>query len=285
MTTIGQVKSIWRYPVKSMMGEELQLCDLNSMGLPGDRGWALRDDVQVRGAKKFPILMQCRAEYLSEPTEDKIPEVRFEFPDGSTTSSQDENIHGKLSDVVGKKVRIYPRQPAEDLEYYRRKEKINAESSRELFGRLPDEPLPDLSKMIPADILNQLKDYTSPLGTYFDAFPIHFVTTSWLEELEAQNPETRFEAQRFRPNFLIKSSEKGFVEEAWCGRTIRIGSAELKCEVPTVRCSMTIQKTGDLPKDPKVLRTVVSHSGQNVGAYARVSKEGSVEVGDSVELL
>ena len=285
MSTVGRVKSIWRYPVKSMMGEDLQQCEVGPLGLPGDRGWALRDDVQVRGAKKFPVLMQCRAEYLSEPTSGKIPEVRFELPDGSTTDSQDEGVNEKLSNVVGKPVRLYPRQPANDLDYYRRKEKVDKESSRELFGRLPDEPLPDLRKMIPADILNQLKDYTSPLGTYFDAFPIHFVTTSWLTELKKQNPTTRFEAERFRPNFLIESSGEGYVEESWCGGTIRIGTAELKCEVPTVRCSMTIQKTGDLPKDPKVLRTIVSNSGQNVGAYARISKVGLVRIGDSVELL
>lgn len=285
MSTVGRVKSIWRYPVKSMMGEDLQHCEVGPLGLPGDRGWALRDDIQVRGAKKFPVLMQCRAEYLSEPTSGTIPDVRFELPDGSTTDSQDKDINRKLSNVVGKPVRLYPRQPAKDLDHYRREEKIDAESSRELFGRLPDEPLPDLRKMIPADILDQLKDYTSPLGTYFDAFPVHFVTTSWLAELKKQNPTTRFEAQRFRPNFLIESSDEGYVEESWCGGTIRIGTAELKCEVPTVRCSMTIQETGDLPKDPKVLRTIVSSSGQNVGAYARISKVGLVRIGDPVELL
>ncbi len=144
--------------------------------------------------------------------------------------------------------------------------------------------MPDLST-IPSDVLDEIMEFTSPRGTHFDAYPITFLTTSWLAELSRHNPEARFEAPRFRPNFLIDGAEPGYAEEAWCGKRVRIADAEFECDIPTVRCSMTVHQTEDLPKDPKVLRTIVKQSGQNVGAYVRVAKAGVVKVGDSVELL
>ncbi|NNL85396.1 MAG: MOSC domain-containing protein [Myxococcales bacterium] len=284
MSVVARVRNIWRYPVKSMMGEELSKCRVDEWGIPGDRGWALRDSVQVRGAKKFPVLMQCRARYRSEPDQGLMPPVEFELPDGARAASDDRDIDARLSDLVGKEVKLYPRLPAEEHEHYRRNEKLDAAAAREMFGRTPDEPLPDLST-IPRDILDEITEFTSPLGTYFDAFPVHLLTTSWLDALRVENPKARFEAPRFRPNFFLEGAGAGFAEEAWCGKRIRIGSVELLCETPTVRCSMTTQATEDLPKDPKVLRTIVQASGQNVGAYARVVKAGTLRVGDPVELL
>ena len=284
MSSVGRVKTLWRYPVKSMMGEEISESLVTGLGLPGDRGWALRDNVQVRGAKKFPVLMQCRARYTEEPKDDIIPNVTLELPDGSRVTSDAADIHNRLSALVGKAVKLFPRQPANDEAHYRRNEKLDAESLLEMFGRLPEEPLPDLSTF-PPDLLKEITEFTSPLGTYFDAFPITVLTTSWLDELAKRNPEAQFGAARFRPNFLIDGAEAGFAEEAWCGKRIRIGEAEFHCDIPTVRCSMTVQQTEDLPEDPKVLRTIVRESNQNVGAYARVAKAGRVRVGDSVELL
>ena len=42
--TVGRVLEIWRYPVKSMRGESLQVADIDSLGLNGDRGWAIKDN-------------------------------------------------------------------------------------------------------------------------------------------------------------------------------------------------------------------------------------------------
>jgi hypothetical protein len=66
---VGRVLEIWRYPVKSMAGAELRECRVSERGIPGDRGWALRDEEvrEIRGAKKFPSLLECSARYLREP--------------------------------------------------------------------------------------------------------------------------------------------------------------------------------------------------------------------------
>ena len=40
---VGSIASLWRYPVKSMLGEELQSSVVTSRGLLGDRAYALLD--------------------------------------------------------------------------------------------------------------------------------------------------------------------------------------------------------------------------------------------------
>ena len=131
----------------------------------------------------------------------------------------------------------------------------------------------------------ELFEYTSPLGTYFDALPIHLLTTASLRALGRENPAAAFDPRRFRPNFLIEpaSETDALVEVAWCGEALRLGGATVKVEMGTPRCSMTTQPQGDLPKDPTVLRTIVRHADQNVGVYASVLRPGRVGVGDAVE--
>jgi hypothetical protein len=152
---------------------------------------------------------------------------------------------------------------------------------REDFGREPGEPLPDLSVLPP-----ELFEFTSPPGTYFDAFPIHLLTTASLDALARLNPDSAWDARRFRPNFFVETAEgvEGLVESGWGGSAVRLGGAVIKCEMPAPRCSMTIQAQGGLPKDPRVLRTIVK-VGQNLGVYASVREAGRVSVGDEVELL
>ena len=92
--------------------------------------------------------------------------------------------------------------------------------------------------------------------------------------------------RRFRPNFLIETERdiRGLIEAEWSGRTVRVGGVELKCELPTVRCGMTMQAQAGLEKDPSVLRTIVRDADQNLGIYASVASAGGVKVGDTVEL-
>ena len=102
-----------------------------------------------------------------------------------------------------------------------------------------------------------------------------------------KNPGAAWDVRRFRPNFVVETTAGigGLAEEAWCGKTIRIGEIELRCEMPTPRCGMTTQPQERLAKDPSVLRTIVASAGQNLGAYANVARAGRVAVGDSVTLV
>jgi uncharacterized protein YcbX len=284
---LGHVTEIWRYPVKSMGGERLEQSSVGRLGVPGDRGWALRDESagEMRGAKKFPALLRCRARYLSEPAGDRIPVAEITLPDGARVRSDEPGAAQVLSRLLDAEVTLWPRRPADDREHYRRA--LPADPSqfelelRAIFGRLPEEPLPDLS-VFPQELF----EFTSPLGTYFDAFPLHLLTTSTLAELARRNATASFDRRRFRPNFLVELDDvtPGFVENGWCGREVKVGALCVRIEMAAVRCSMTIQPQEELPQDPSVLRTIVREAAQNVGVYATVVSEGTVRVGDPIEV-
>ncbi|MEM7465474.1 MAG: MOSC N-terminal beta barrel domain-containing protein [Pseudomonadota bacterium] len=286
MATLGRVAEIWRYPVKSMRGESLENVNFGIGGITGDRGWAIRDEKsgEIRGAKKFPKLMQCEARYAQEPQFNEDTGAQISLPNGERFSTLDDKANTLLSKFLDAEVSLHGHRPASDLEHYKRQEALDEQSLRDLLSRNSDEPLPDLSTF-PPDVLQEISEYTSPRGTYFDAFPVHILTTSWLKTLASKNPDSQFAPARFRPNLLIDGAADGYPENDWCGKTIRIGDAALECVLPTVRCGMTTHATGELPKDTQVLRTIVKNSEQNVGAYANVVQAGEIKIGDSVELL
>ena len=306
---VGRVKEVWRYPLKSMAGERLEAVGVGVRGLHGDRGWALRDEEagEIRGAKKSPALILCAARYREQPAAGASPpHADVTLPDGSATATDAPDVNERLSELVGRRVTLWPLQAASDLAHYRRAMPFArtigllsrsrnfrrlAQGTlrltgrdrwlREGFGREPGEPLPDLSVLPPA-----LFEFTSQPGTYFDAFPIHLLTTASLDALARLGPDSAWDARRFRPNFLIETAAgvEGLVEAGWGGRALRVGALHLKCEMPAPRCSMTIQAQAGLPKDPRVLRTIVK-VGQNLGFYANVETPAFVSVGDEVELL
>lgn len=280
---IGVVRELWRYPVKSMGGETMTRATLDANGLPGDRGWALRDEAagEVRGAKKLPALVGCMARYRAEPDAASVPHADITLPGGEVTATDDPDAARRLSALVGRSVTLHPRRPADDLAHYRRGLPDNADMEtelREIFGRLPDEPLPDLSLLPP-----ELFEYTSPRGTYFDVAPIHLVTTA---SLAALGPAERFDRRRFRPNLVIETAPgvAGLPESEWSGRTLRVGGAVLRATIPTMRCVMVTLPQANLPKDPAILRAIVRDAGQNFGLYADVAAGGAVAVGDPVLL-
>jgi uncharacterized protein YcbX len=123
-------------------------------------------------------------------------------------------------------------------------------------------------------------------GTYFDAYPIHLVTTATLSYLGSMNPAARFDVRRFRPNFVVETpvGETGLVEVSWVGKIVRLGEVSLEIVGDCPRCSMTIQAVGELPQDPSVLRTIVQVAAENVGVYAKVKTPGTVSVGDPVTI-
>jgi uncharacterized protein YcbX len=273
--------------VKSMGGERIEQATLGATGLPGDRGWAVRDEAagEIRGGKKLPALMLCSARYLREPDGHTVPPAEITLPDGASVTTDDRTVAERLSALLGRAVTLWPIRPADDRDHYRRglpDKNDMIEELRDIFGRLPDEPLPDLSVFPP-----EIFEFTSPLGTYFDAFPLHVLTTASLAALAAEGPVDRFDRRRFRPNVLVETDGalRGLVESGWSSRPLRIGEAVATIQMPTARCSMIAQPQPGLAKDPQVLRTVVRDADQNLGIYATITTPGTVRVGDPVELV
>ena len=272
----ASVTNMYRYPVKSMMGEALSEADIGEAGIAGDRGWAVRDEKRggIRGGKKIPQLMTLAAQ--SGPAAPLIT-----APDGDSASASSEGINEWLSDKLNHPVTLWPLLPAHQLDHYRRGAPDTRDFEQELravFGRLPDEPLPDLTGF------EGLLEFESPPGTYFDAFSLSIMSQQSLATMNRLDGESRFDVRRFRPNLLvdIPDSDHPFPEQAWVGRTLSVGSVKLKIEMTCPRCSMTTHGFDDLPQDTQIMRKLVSNSEGNLGIYASVLEAATVLAGDSV---
>ena len=281
---LGKVDSIFRYPVKSMMGEKIEETSVTSNGVLGDRVWAVRDEVRggIRGAKKIPQLMQLSAACIVEPTGYGSDPTAVTLADGEVIRTDDQNINARLSQALDHKVTIWPIMPKEQLDHYRRgapdSDDLETEL-RQVFGRTTDEPLPDLS-IFPPEIL----EYESPPGTYFDAFPLLILSKRSLAAMNQRQPASIFDRKRFRPNLLIEdfNSVGDFPEEAWEGFRLKVGSVVLKAEVVCPRCVVTTHGFEKLPKDPSIMRGLVKENNGNLGLYASVEEPGKISAGDKI---
>ena len=267
--SIGKVVSIWRYPVKSMMGEELNSSNVTQRGLIGDRVYAIIDleTGKVASAKnpgKWGKLFDFRAAFIDSPQNvENIPPVRITLPDGSPIFSNNGEINGTLSKVLGREVSI-----------------MNASLTSPSY----EEYWPDIEGLAQREIVT---DEAMPPQTFFDIAVIHLLTTSTIDRLRELYPEGRFEVRRFRPNIVVESTseEKDFIENSWVNMKLRIGEeVVLKVIGPCTRCVMITLPQGDLPKDLGILRTVAKYNQVHAGVYASVHRGGTIRRGDIVQL-
>jgi uncharacterized protein YcbX len=269
-----------------MEGERLDAVAIGPRGLVGDRAWAVRDEVRggIRGAKKIPQLMRLAATYPSPPAAAGSSPAEIVLPDGSRCRTDDPDVNARVSAALDHAVSLWPLLPADAVEHYRRGAPTHSDFEEEMratFARTPDEPLPDLTVFPP-----ELFEFESPLGTYFDAFPLLLMTTSSLRSMEERHPSSRFDVRRFRPNLLIDTGDAaGFPESEWAARRLRVGEVVLEITVSCPRCVMTTHGFADLPKDPGVMRALVKETGGQLGAYATVATPGTVRRGDAVAFV
>lgn len=285
-SNVGTVAALWRYPVKSMGGEELTASDVDARALHGDRMWAVRDLElnAVTTARRLPMLLGCTARYFEEPAPGTGPgdvaPVIVTFPDGTEVSSNDHTqMDARLSELTGKKVTLVPLPALSDKAAYRGVT-ASKKDLRGQFGLNEDEPLVDLS-MFPLRKLAELAIYATPVGIFADAYPLHIVTTASLRTMAAQGGD--FDVRRFRPNMVIDSPATGLVEQDWLGGSLQAGGVTAQVEIPTVRCTIPLREQAGLPGDPAVMRSVSRYGDRCLGVYAGIAQPGSVAVGDPVE--
>jgi uncharacterized protein YcbX len=269
-TVLGSIVSLWRYPVKSMLGEELNATEVAKRGLLGDRAYALVDsaDGKVASAKnprKWPQLFDCRAALVDIPVAGvKAPPVRITLPDGDIVNSEQPGLNQIFSKMLKREVKLT--------------------ELPDVRTATAEEYWPDIEGL---DHRDTVTDFPLPEGTFFDCALVHLLTTATLDRLRELYPQGRFEVRRFRPNIVVDTAygEKDFVENAWIGQVLAIGdSVRLRVTGPCPRCVMTTLPQGDLPQDTGILRTAARHNRANVGIYASVLEAGTVRRGDSVRL-
>jgi uncharacterized protein YcbX len=265
----GSVVGLWRYPVKSMLGEELNAAEVTDRGLVGDRQFAVVDAAtgKVAGAKnprKWGNFFDFRAVYVEPPERgSKLPAVRLTLPDGTVVTSEQPDLAQVLSSALGREVAF-----------------TEARHDGESSGVQAEEYWPDMEGL---DYRDTVTEWELPEGTFFDLAVVHVLTTSTLDRLRQLYPEGRFEVRRFRPNIVVASDGLGFVENDWVGHTVAIGKeVRLRISGPCPRCVMTTLAQGDLPKDAGILRTAAQNNKANVGVYADVAEGGAIRRGDTV---
>ena len=278
----GSVVALWRYPVKSMLGEELNASAVTTRGLLGDRAYALvdRSDGKVASAKnprKWPQLFDFRAAFVEPPRPGApLPPVRITLPDGTMLTSTQTNLNQSLTQALHREVTFDATE--------RGQQEVVESTFPNPWTPQAEEYWPDMEGL---DYRNTVTDFDLPEGTFFDCAVVHVLTTATLERLRELYPQGRFEVRRFRPNIVVEIANGGadFVENAWIGHTLAIGDAvRLSITGPCPRCVMTTLAQGDLPKDPGILRTAAQHNQVNVGVYAGVLQGGTVRRGDPVRL-
>lgn len=277
---IGTLNRIRRYPVKSMLGEELSTGAVGAGGLVGDRAFAVLDDAGAVGSAKHPRkwgpLLTCRA------GQDADDRVRVVLPDGTAHPAGSARLDQRLSALLGRPVRMSDK-PVE-------------------HGRI-ERAVPDYDGGAPRSALaDSVLDATGTrvtsvgvaAGSFRDFGDLHAVTTTTLRTLRQRRPGPDFDPVRFRPNLVIDTgSLDGFPEDDWAGERIRIGATVLEGVVPTPRCVVPTLAHGALPADPALMRAVAREHRipvldmgplTCVGIYFRVLTAGPVRVGDPVTM-
>jgi uncharacterized protein YcbX len=248
-----KVLEVWRYPVKSMLGEQLDEVAVGPNGIEGDRRRAVVDaDSGVSlSAKRYLDLLRCRAWTNGD-------EVMIGLPDGSELVADSTQAADGLSDLLGRRVTVQTAGAGHAVRHE-----------------------------FPTDLAIGGGDpfiWEPGLEGFFDRAPLHLMTTATLAELVRLAPDSVFTRDRFRPNFLIQVDGTGFVEDSWVGKELTIGS--VKCHVldHKPRCVMTTRAQGDLSKDTDIIKTIVKNNDGNAGIELGTRESGVVRDGDQVGL-
>jgi uncharacterized protein len=291
---VGTIGALWRFPVKSMLGEELDSVELNEGGIVGDRAYALRDKetgkvASAKHPKLWPNLLQCRAVFV-EPRragDGHPPEVRIQLADGTSVVSAAPDVDAVLSRFFGRDVELaraaehgytidqyHPDEEDYDPDGHR-DEVVEAKLGAAFFNE----------RGLPSAV---------PEGSFFDLFPFSVLTTASLKQLGELEPESRFDVRRFRMNVIVDTPAHGFVENEWVGRKLAIGdSVKLSVALPDPRCVMPSLAQEELPRDSRVLRALVKNNRIDVagalypcvGVYAVAEATGTIHKGDRVSLV
>ena len=290
---IGTIRALWRFPVKSMLGEEVDVADVGVGGVVGDRAYAIRDQetgkvASAKHPKLWPGLLACRAAFVAQPRPDReLPPARIDLADGTSVQSDAEDVDAVLSRFFGRDVELaraadngytidqyHPDEEDYDPEGHR-DEVVEARLGAAFFN---DRGLPS----------------AVPEGSFFDLFPLSVLTTSTLERFAELEPSSGFDARRFRMNVIVDTPASGFVENGWVGRSLAIGDdVKLAVTLPDPRCVMPSLAQEELPRDPGVLKALAKHNRIDVagsaypcaGVYAVAQSIGTIRKGDDIGLV
>ena len=246
-----RLDEIWRYPVKSMLGERLNEASVGPAGVEGDRQWAVVDASSgvSMSAKRYAALFQCRARTIDS-------DVIITMPNGNEYTAGSSEVAQQLSGLLKRDVETKRAQDLDTIQH----EFPTAVTEGE------GEPFL----------------YDNKLGAFFDSVPLHLITTATLAKLRELLPKSDIRHSRFRPNFVVDIDGVGLVEISWIGKKVQIGQLGFDVTGPTKRCVMVTREQPDLPKDIDVIRTILKECDGSAGVALSATGTGTVAAGDVV---
>lgn len=269
MHQLGTVTHLRRYPVKSMLGQDLSEAVVTPSGVDNDRAFALIDleTGRVASAKQPRLwreLLQCSAAWDGAS-------LVVTLPDASTLSTADGPLDAALSELVRRRVELAHTRPD---------------------GAALARPAPEavIEHGVTADVPYEMIEIGqgSTGRTFVDYAPISLITTSTLAHLGT-------EWVRYRPNVVVAGSpdDQPFAENDWVGREIRLGPVRVRGLIPTPRCAIPTLAHGALPRRVDAVRKLLTDNRIELagfglapcaGIYAEVIEGGTIHPGDTAEL-
>jgi uncharacterized protein YcbX len=274
---VGVVKELFRYPVKSMRGEQLSSVDIGDTGVIGDRAYALREtNGRVVTAKKWANMFEFAARYDTPPTPEELAPLSISLPDGRSVQAQAPDVSSVLSGILGREVVLERAQAGQ-----RNKGEVDPTT---VFGDVPvEQVMPKLTAATMPDT------FPLPPGTFFDSSSIHVLASGTLAHMRALvGDDAQLDPRRFRPNIYVETEpgDEGFIEDGWMEGTLEIGASVTIVKLaPALRCVMTTHAQADLVRDMRILRTSAQHHHNHVGVFAAIGTPGKVQLGDPVVLV
>lgn len=272
----AELAEIWRFPVKSMLGETVSRAAIDGSGVYGDRLYALIDQQTGKVASaKLPHRWGALLTFSAICREESDGEVFIIAPDGERRTCREPHaLQPWLSDALGRTVLLERSRP-EGVEFDRADPDAVAQKGAAKAVASTSMPLA----------------MAAPEGGFFDFAPIHVITRQTLEYLLTDRPGGPDGHHRFRANLILDiPGAEPFCENHWPGSELRIGSELiLSILAPTPRCAVPTLAHGDAAADRRLTTEIAKLNTREVldlgafaclGAYAGIVRAGAVATGD-----
>lgn len=261
MTNVATVESLWRYPVKSMAGEEIPEAFVGFPGVYGDRCRAFRDAAARKG---FPYLSATAQERML------LYRPRFRHPERAAAPP---NLAEARAIAPG--VTHANAEPGDmDVDVVTPGGEVMA---------IDD---PRLLEMLVEGLRGEHRlAVTRSDRAMTDCRPVSLIGLQTIRQIE-EEVGVALDKRRFRANVYLDLAAGGFSEDRLVGRKLRIGpEAVVSVLERDPRCKMISLDPDTGGHDPEVLRKVAQAHEAYAGVYCAVLVEGMVAKGDAVEAL
>ena len=260
MSIVGKVESLWRYPVKSMRGEELDEAFAGYPGMYGDRVFAFKSSASPAGFPYFTAREQRRLLQYRP---------RFRYPE---KAARPVNLTEAESTGAGP-------LSADILELM-----VDVETPEGKMLAIDDE---GLMKMLRAgvDDKHELTLMRSQRAMT-DCRPVSIFSLQSARQL-SEETGTAIDKRRFRANVYIDlMSDQGFGENELVGHSVKIGSKVIvRVLERDARCAMITLDPDTSERTPAVLKKVAQAHEGTAGVYGAIIVEGMLHKGDVIEVI